>query len=394
MFDVHYVSDMAFNQWKSAAYYVRRIAMPLNIAKNIHTPLLAWYDQNHRKLPWRETSDPYAIWVSEVMLQQTQVKTVVPYYKRFLRTFPTIEDLAASDLQSVLKLWEGLGYYGRARNMHHASRIVAQTHQGKIPETWKQIHNLPGIGDYIASAVLSIAFNHCHAVVDGNVKRVLARLFKIDIPVNQASAGKVFTKHADSMLYKPEPGKYNQAMMELGALICTPYSPLCGSCPIQLPCKAYQSSSVDIYPKRVKTKQTPLYKIAVGVVSKNNKVLITQRRNDGLLGGLWEFPGGKIKQGETPDMACIREIKEETNLNVAIHQYLVQVKHAYTHFKIIVDVFICDHISGIVALNGPVDYQWITMEQIDDYPFPRANHKFIPRLREAMSKMQGSRVGG
>ena len=365
--------------------------MTPNRLENIHTPLLTWYDQNHRELPWRKTSDPYSVWVSEVMLQQTQVKTVIPYYQRFLNTFPTIRDLAASDLQAVLKMWEGLGYYGRARNMHRTSRIIVQDYHGKFPDTWKHIHNLPGIGDYIAAAVLSIAFNHRYAVVDGNVKRVLARLLRIDTPVNKVSAGNMFKKQADRLLYKPEPGKYNQAIMELGALICTPYSPLCGTCPVQSTCKAYQSSTVDIYPRRVKAKKTPLYNIAIGVVLKNNRVLITQRRNDGLLGGLWEFPGGKIKEGETPAAACIREIKEETGLKIAVHEYLTQVKHAYTHFKIIVDVYICDYVSGIVALNGPVDYHWITLEQIDDYPFPRANHKFIPRLREAVNKMEGSR---
>jgi A/G-specific adenine glycosylase len=174
--------------------------------------------------------------------------------------------------------------------------------------------------------------------------------------------------------------------MELGALICTPYSPLCGTCPILAACKAYQSSTVDIYPRRIKAKQTPLYNIAIGVVVKNNRVLITQRRHDGLLGGLWEFPGGKIKKDETPATACIREIKEETGLMVAVRQYLTQVKHAYTHFKIVVDVFICDHVSGIVALNGPVDHQWITLDQIDDFPIPRANHKFIPDLKEMLMK--------
>ncbi len=352
----------------------------------IQTPLLTWYDHNHRKLPWRETNDPYAVWVSEVMLQQTQVKTVIPYYQRFLSIFPTIQDLAASDLQTVLKAWEGLGYYGRARNMHRTAHIIVQERHGIFPDTWKHIRNLPGIGDYIAAAVLSIVFNRPYAVVDGNVKRVLARLLRIDTPVNQVSAGNMFKKHADRFLYKPEPGKYNQAVMELGALVCTPYSPLCGTCPIQSACKAYQSSTVDIYPKRVKAKQTPLYNIAIGVVLKNDKILITQRRNDGLLGGLWEFPGGKIKKGETSATACVREIKEETGLTVAVRQYLTQVKHAYTHFKIVVDVFICDNVSGIVALNGPVDYRWITLEQIGDYPLPRANHKFIPHLKEALNK--------
>ena len=318
------------------------------------------------------------------MLQQTQVKTVIPYYRRFLSTFPNIQDLAASDLQSVLKMWEGLGYYGRARNIHRTAHIIAQEHHGIFPDTWKHIRSLPGIGDYIAAAVLSIAFNGHYAVVDGNVKRVLARLFRVRTPVNQASAAKMFKKHADRLLYKPDSGKYNQAIMELGALICTPTSPFCGTCPVQPACKAYQSSTVDIYPRRLKTKQTPLYSIAIGVVLKNDRVLITQRRHDGLLGGLWEFPGGKIKKGETSAMACIREIKEETGLTVAVRQYLTQVKHAYTHFKIIADVFICDNASGLVALDGPVDYQWITLEQIGDYPFPRANHKFIPQLKEVL----------
>ena len=196
-----------------------------------------------------------------------------------------------------------------------------QEHQGVFPDTWKPVRRLPGIGDYIAAAVLSIAFNGPYAVVDGNVKRVLARLLKIDTPVNQASAGNTFKKNADALLYKHDPGKYNQALMELGALICAPASPLCGTCPIQSACKAYQSSSVDIYPKRVKSKQTPLYNIAIGVVLKHNKLLITQRRADGLLGGLWEFPGGKIQPGETSAAACIREIKEETGLKVSISQY-------------------------------------------------------------------------
>ena len=315
------------------------------------TQLLAWYDQNHRKLPWRETKDPYAIWVSEVMLQQTQVKTVIPYYHQFLSLFPTIQDLAASDLQSVLKAWEGLGYYGRARNLHEAAQIIIRMRNGIFPDTWKQIHALPGIGDYIAAAVLSIVFNSPYAVVDGNVKRVLSRLLKIDTPVNKTAAGKTFKKHADGLLYTPEPGKYNQALMELGALVCTPNTPCCGTCPIKTGCKAFQSSTVDTYPKRVKAKQTPLYHIAVGVVLKDKKVLITQRREDGLLGGLWEFPGGKIKKEETSAAACIRELKEETGLQVSVCQYLTQVKHAYTHFKIIVDVFICDNASGTVLLN-------------------------------------------
>jgi A/G-specific adenine glycosylase len=314
------------------------------------------------------------------MLQQTQVKTVVPYYRRFIEMFPTLANLAGSDQQTVLKMWEGLGYYGRARNLHRAAQIVVKDFNGTIPGHWKTIRKLPGIGDYIAAAVLSIAYDRPHAVVDGNVKRVTARLFKIDAPVNQPLSTRIFKTAADGLLDSVSPGASNQAVMELGALICRPANPYCGTCPLQAHCKAFKSSTVDIYPKRLKTKPVPTYHIAIGVVFKRQKVLITQRRDDGLLGGLWEFPGGKILVPETPEAACVREIKEEVNLDVSIRHFLTRVHHAYTHFKITADIFICNYLSGRIALNGPADYKWISIEDIELYPFPKANHKFIPML--------------
>jgi A/G-specific adenine glycosylase len=229
--------------------------------------------------------------------------------------------------------------------------------------------------------VLSIAYGLPHAVVDGNVKRVTARLFKIDAPVNQASSARIFKTAADGLLDSVAPGKSNQAVMELGALICKPASPHCENCPLQSCCKAFKSSRVDVYPRRLKTKPVPTHHIAIGVVFKKQKVLITKRRDDGLLGGLWEFPGGKIMAPETPEAACVREIKEEVNLNVGIRQFLTRVSHAYTHFRISADVFICDYLSGRVSLNDPVDYRWITVKDIALYPFPKANHKFIPLLQ-------------
>lgn len=356
-------------------------AIQSSTSRHIRSLLNTWYLNNQRVLPWRETRDPYKIWISEVMLQQTQVKTVIPYYRRFIDRFPTLESLAGSDQQEVLKLWEGLGYYGRARNLHRSARIIAADFNGTLPAQWNTIRKLPGVGDYIAAAVLSIAYGRPHAVVDGNVKRVTARLFKIDAPVNQPSSARIFKTAADGLLDSVSPGTSNQAVMELGALICKPAAPCCGNCPLPSCCKAFKSSSVDIYPRRLKTKPVPRYHIAIGVVFKKQKVLITKRRDDGLLGGLWEFPGGKIMAPETPETACVREIREEVNLNVGIRHFLTRISHAYTHFKITADVFICDYLSGRASLNGPADYRWIAVEDIGLYPFPKANHKFIPLLR-------------
>jgi len=348
----------------------------------LRTQLLAWYHKNSRPLPWRKSSNPYHIWVSEVMLQQTQVNTVIPYYRNFLRHFPDISRLARSDLQVVLKVWEGMGYYARARNLHQAAQIVVEDFNGAIPDTWEDFRKLPGVGDYIAAAVLSIVFNRPYPVVDGNVKRVLSRLLKINTPVTTAGSIKRFKTAAADLLDQNHPGMFNQAMMELGALICKSRNPACDGCPLQKMCQAYRTDTVAEYPKRLKRRSTPQYQIAVGVVFKNSRVLITRRKPEGLLGGLWEFPGGKIKANETAENACVREIKEEVNIDVAVDHHLTQVKHAYSHFKITMDVFCCRYLSGRVKLKGPVDHRWIRLQQIDNFPVPKANHKFIPKLMQ------------
>jgi len=348
--------------------------------------LLDWYETNKRSLPWRKTEDPYAVWVSEVMLQQTQVSTVIPYYERFLIEFPDVRQLAAADLQKVLKAWEGLGYYARARNLHRSAGVVRDTYGGSIPGEWKPFRALPGVGDYIASAVLSIAFGQPYAVVDGNVKRVLARLLRIKAPVNAPRYHAEFKSAADRLLDKTAAGNFNQALMELGALVCTPRQPLCRQCPLEDHCLARSKRQQAQYPRRLSGRTVPRYRIAVGVVLKKNRLLITQRKPDGLLGGLWEFPGGKIKKGESAEAAVRREIKEEVNLTVGAVQRLARVKHAYTHFKVDMDVFICRFESGRVRLNGPVDFRWVTVAGIERFPLPKANHKFFPALKEALAR--------
>jgi len=342
--------------------------------------LMHWYQAHHRPLPWRNTRDPYHIWVSEVMLQQTQVKTVIPYFPAFMAAFPTLADLADADLDAVLKQWEGLGYYARARNLHKAARQVMDEFGGRIPDRFAGFKALPGVGDYIAAAVMSIAFGRPRAVVDGNVKRVLARLFCLDTPVNHSSAHKRFQPLADALLDRSDPGTFNQAVMELGALICIPAAPDCTACPLVHFCRARNQSRVMEFPVKRTRKKTPCHHISTGIVTRQGRLLITRRKPDGLLGGLWEFPGGKVKKNEPAADACVREIREETGLTVRISGFLTQVRHAYTHFKIEMDVFFCDYVSGEVVLDGPVDYQWVDPAEIRKFAFPRANLKFIDMI--------------
>jgi A/G-specific adenine glycosylase len=347
----------------------------------IQRRLLGWFETERRPLPWRETMDPYRIWISEVMLQQTQVQTVIPYYQGFIGWFPDVETLARADLGTVLKGWEGLGYYSRARNLHRAAQTLVERDDAQLPRTAAALKELPGIGDYIAAALASIAFGEPVAAVDGNVKRVLSRLLRMSEPVNQPAAYPVYRQAAERLLDRSRPGDFNQAMMELGALICRPTRPLCDTCPLQADCRVYAEGAVDAYPTHLKRRAIPTYPIAAGVVMKGDRFLITRRRTEGLLGGLWEFPGGKIGEGEVAATACAREVLEETGLAVFVAERMIRVRHAYTHFRIVMDVFRCRYQSGRVRLNGPTDFRWIGPDQIDDFAFPKANHAIFSLLR-------------
>lgn len=344
--------------------------------------LLNWFNKNQRKLPWRETKNPYHIWVAEVMLQQTQVKKVVEYYQKFIGQFPDVHALARANLQQVLKAWEGMGYYARARNLHRATQIVVMEKDGKIPENYEDFKKLPGAGEYITAAVLSQAFNVPHAVVDGNVKRVLSRVSLIEKPVNSSSSNRIFKEKADLLLERRKPGIFNQAMMELGAIVCQPRKPKCSDCPVSTFCQANKTNQQAKFPVTIQAKSIPEFHIAVGTIHKEGHILITQRQPNGLLGGLWEFPGGKVNLGENAEQACIRNIKEKTNLTIEISAFLTKINHAYTHFRIIMDVFNCRFKSGTVVLNGHSDHRWISIEEIDNFPFHAAHHRFIPLIKE------------
>jgi len=352
----------------------------------IRQTLSAWYGGHRRDLPWRRTGDPYTIWVSEVMLQQTQVKTVTPYFQRFMQRFPDVGRLAQADEQSVLKLWEGLGYYSRARHLHQAAQRVVREWGGRLPSTWPEIRQLPGIGDYIAAAVLSIAFAQPHAVVDGNVKRVLSRLLRVATPVNAATGHQVFQAAADQLLDVQNPGRHNQAMMELGALVCSPQTPLCAQCPLARFCVCLKSRTTDQYPRRSERRPVGSQHWVAGAVIKNGRLLLTQRPAQGLLAGLWEFPGGAIGDKEDAQQACVEKLRETVGIKVEAPTHVAMVRHAYTHFKLRLELYLCPYRSGRIRRNGPAACRWVRPDQLARFPLHRAVHKALPELIQGLSK--------
>ena len=345
------------------------------------TDLLAWYDAEKRDLPWRQTSDPYRIWLSEVMLQQTRVDQATPYYRRFIERFPTVETLAGSDLDDVLLCWEGLGYYSRARNLHQAARRVVEKFDGRVPDEEHDIKTLPGVGDYTAAAVLSIAYNKPHAVVDGNVVRVISRVFAFGDDVNTASSKRALSSAAGALLDLERPGAFNQALMELGATLCSPSSPSCAACPLQQVCAASKARNPESYPVSAKRGRVPHHDISVAVVfDQDGKVLIQRRAEDAMLGGLWEFPGGKREEEETLEEACIRELREELGVEVVLGERFCRISHAYSHFRITLHAFRARIQSGDVKSNQGLPVRWVYLRELSGFAFPRANRKLIDIL--------------
>jgi A/G-specific adenine glycosylase len=346
--------------------------------------LLGWYRREGRDLPWRRTRDPYKIWVSEVMLQQTQVETVIPYYRRFLAAFPDVKALAEAPQAAVLKRWEGLGYYARARNLHRAMGEVLARHGGRVPAEWDPFRALPGVGDYIAAAVLSIAFGRPFAVVDGNVKRVLARLLCIDLPVNVPKHHIEYQRRAERLLDRSAPSDFNQALMEIGALVCRPAKPRCRRCPLKDACCALAARRVDLLPRRQPRPKVPLRQLAIAVIGRRGKLLLTQRPPEGLLGGLWEFPNTIRAAGESPEAACRRLAREQLGLEIVPQTRITRVRHAYTHFKIQAEALLCAGPQGRVRLSGPKAFRWVLPNEIHRFALPKATHKLLPALGRAL----------
>lgn len=343
--------------------------------------LLDWYGQHGRELPWRRTTDPYQVWISEVMLQQTQVKTVLPYYHRWLERFPTVADLAAAPQQQVLKVWQGLGYYARARNLHRAAQQIVEHHGGEFPCRFEEVVALPGIGRTTAGGILSSAFNQPVAILDGNLKRVLARLIALDCPPGRA-LDRLWAL-SEALLDRENPKDFNQAMMDLGATLCTRHRPACLLCPVRSHCQAYNLNVQSEIPMTEARAPIPHKQIGVAVIwNDQQQILIDRRRQEGLLGGLWEFPGGKIEPQETVEDCIRREIKEELGIEVSVGEKLITVEHAYSHFKVTLNVHHCRHLSGQPQPLECDEVRWIDLAEIDDYPFPQGNVKIIQALQQ------------
>ena len=349
---------------------VERSTFPLELMK--------WYLYEGYSFPWRNTSDPYFIWLSEVMLQQTRVSTASPYYQHWISSLPDIRSVAESPLDNILKLWEGLGYYGRARNFHKACKIVIEKHGGVIPSDPLEFSKLPGVGPYICAAVMSIAFNLPIPAADGNAIRVISRLNSINTPYPKSKKRIVtfLSEHIDTIM----PGYFNQAIMDLGREICTSKNPSCYICPVNKYCCSYVNDTVDKYPAKIKKVSRPHYRVAVGLIWKNNRILISKRRESGLLGGLWEFPGGKIRPSENGSSCIVREARETLNVLVDPLALVKQIKHAYSHFSITVDAYSCMFRGGRPRALGCADFRWIHPSETRKFAFHRANHKLFDKI--------------
>ncbi len=349
-------------------------APPPAVRRAFAQTLTRWFTRQARDLPWRRDRTPYRVWISELMLQQTRVDQALPYYERFLRDFPDVRALAAAPLDRVLKRWEGLGYYARARHAHRAARHLMTAHGGEFPRTHRELLALPGVGPYTAAAVGSLAFGLDLAVVDGNVARVLARVFAYGEPVNTPAARRQLQGWADALLPAGRAGVFNEAMMELGATVCRPRRPDCARCPLRRVCAARREGNPEGYPLQRRRRPVPHRHVGAGIiVDDRDRVLLARRPEDGMLGGLWEFPGGGVEEGETPAQCIARELREELGIEVRVGPHLHTVRHAFSHFTM--DL----HGHWVrVARGRPRPLQcaavrWVARRDLRRYAFPRAD---------------------
>jgi A/G-specific adenine glycosylase len=330
--------------------------------------LLDWYRGNRRDLPWRRIRDPYAVWISEAMLQQTRVETVIPYWERFLARFPDVRSLAAAEPDAVLGAWAGLGYYSRARNLHRAARMLASGNGGCLPDTAEGLRELPGIGRYTAGAVASIAFDRPEPVVDGNVARVLVRLHGIHADPKRPSVAARLWQLAEELVRGPSPGDLNQALMELGALVCTPRAPRCPVCPLRRRCAARRAGDAETLPVKARRPTPRAVQAVAGLVRRRGRVLAVRRPARGLLGGLWELPGGELAPRERPETGLRRALAERTGLALGRAEKRGEVRHAFTHRSLRLHVFRCDTPEGRVRLNGFDAHRWLAPSELPALP--------------------------
>jgi A/G-specific adenine glycosylase len=342
--------------------------------------LLDWYAIHARELPWRGHPDPYAVWVSEIMLQQTRVETVIPFFERWLARFPSVHHLAQAALQDVLSLWEGLGYYARARNLHRAAQIVVRKYNGELPVDIQELQSLPGIGRYTAAAISSMAFGQDQAALDGNIRRVYARIFNVDVPARSNQGERILWAHAENNLPSGAAGAYNQALMDLGATVCMPTSPNCMECPVALYCQARALGIQEERPVKKLKPAVPHHTVAAAIIRRNGQVFIAQRPEKGLLGGMWEFPGGKTEPNEDLDVCLRREICEELGVNIDVGLEFGIYEHAFTHFKVTLHAFECRLLEGEPVAREHKDIQWVKPAELHHFPMGKIDRQIATTL--------------
>ncbi|MFA1822052.1 A/G-specific adenine glycosylase [Virgibacillus oceani] len=340
--------------------------------------LLEWYHENKRELPWREDQDPYKIWVSEIMLQQTKVDTVIPYFQRFIEKFPTPEVLAEAEEQDVLKAWEGLGYYSRARNLQNAIREVVSSYGGNVPENEKELGDLKGIGPYTKGAILSIAYNQPVPAIDGNVMRVFSRLLLIEEDISLTKTKKLFDEKVREVISKEDPASFNQAVMELGALVCTPRSPGCLLCPVQAHCEAFAQGREEELPVKAKAKKQREISYAVLLIgNEKNEYLIEKRPEKGLLANLWQFP--MIPDSEVDLKQADDWIYKNYGIRAQMKKKLGKLNHVFTHLIWQLDIYEATTEETAVKKDSVF---FVDKEKLEEYPFPVSHQKMMKYIQE------------
>lgn len=346
--------------------------------------LISWFTEEQRDLPWRKDQDPYKVWVSEIMLQQTRVDTVIPYFNRFIEKFPSINDLAEADEEKVLKAWEGLGYYSRVRNLQSAVREVKEKYGGVVPNTKEEISTLKGVGPYTAGAILSIAYGIPEPAVDGNVMRVISRILSIWEDIAKPATRKTFEKAIHELISHENPSYFNQALMELGALICTPTSPSCLLCPVREHCTAFHEGVEQELPVKTKAKKQRKVQLAALIIrDEEGRTVIHKRASEGLLANMWEFPNVEVSAPYLYEKIYIEALMlEQFGLHVKVGDEVCQIEHVFSHLKWDIEVFVGELIAPIKEAE---DLKLVTPKQIDEFPFPVSHQKIMPYYKNAES---------
>ncbi len=346
---------------------------------DVRRRLLAWYETNRRDLPWRRTRDPYRILVAEYLLQRTRIASGLPYYERFLERFPTVHDLATASIDDVLAVWEGLGFYRRARNLHAAARAIVERHGGEVPSTFEALSALPGMGPYTAGAIASIAFGIPVPAVDGNVTRVIARLFRIREDVSKSATRRRIAELAVRLVSREVPGQFNQGLMELGATVCTPASPACDRCPLEAQCLARAAGEEREIPKAASRKPVRVVPVAFALIESKGRVLLVRRESGGLLGGLWALPGGEIPSRGSQRKSLIALVRQQAGREVRIGDAWSTVDRKFSHRRW----------SGVIyrgspagRLRGGERIRWIPIGEALRLPL-------VPFHREALKSLSG-----